>query len=75
MKKTFQLTNQRGAEGIELEVNPAGQVRIGELIDRGIARDSDQACELLGVAPADVRYGLATVRDPWEALFGPPANS
>lgn len=70
MKTTIQLTNQTGTQGIEMEVNPFGQVRPMELVERGIATDMEHACELLGIAPAEVRYGYATVATPWEKLFG-----
>ena len=67
MKKLFSLSNDAP---VELEINSAGQVRPEELIERGFASDISEACELLDVAPSQVRYGWVRSLDPFEKLFG-----
>lgn len=52
------LTDGRIVELKESDFNPVGQIYLSKLIERGIASDEYEICELLGAAPSDIRYGM-----------------
>ena len=56
MKAT--LTDGRIVELQPGDFNPVGQIYLSKLVERGLAEDECTMCELLGSAPAEIRYGM-----------------
>ena len=56
MKAT--LTDGRVVELQPEDFNPVGQIYVAKLVERGLADDASEMCELLGAAPCDMRYGM-----------------
>jgi hypothetical protein len=58
----IQITVQPLSSGrpgkLTLKCNRFGQVRLKDLVDRGLAMDETEAAKMLDVAPCNVRYGL-----------------
>lgn len=52
------LTDGRVVELQPDDFNPVGQIYLSKLVQRGIAEDEYTMCELLGSAPAQIRYGM-----------------
>ena len=52
------LTDGRVVELQPEDFNPVGQIYVSKLVERGIADDTSEMCELLGAAPCDMRYGM-----------------
>ncbi len=52
------LTDGRTVELQPEDFNPAGQIHLSKLVERGLAADKCSMAELLGAAPAAIRYGM-----------------
>ncbi len=52
------LTDGRVVELQPEDFNPVGQIYVSKLVERGLADDASEMCELLGKAPCDMRYGM-----------------
>jgi hypothetical protein len=54
----LKLTDGRTVDLLPEDINPFGQVYLARLVERGLAEDKHEMCELLGAAPCDIRYGM-----------------